>query len=222
MKTDRNDIYCFKECFNESPYLDYDEDNIFLEWYLIEGEDRIKELSRQLRSFLNYKKSIIYLRFSRSQSFNYTKKEDLVIKKERALNTLTSRLITLLKMIGSENDLISERIIELITKLKSNPNKLELDQIKMLNSLSNEIWTLLHILSELEIHHHPRLLKRILVIASISCEIKSALFPFFSKYYLELKKNYLLLEKEISGLIRITTNDPAPSIKKKIRVSLLE
>lgn len=113
MKTDRNDI----SCFEVSPYLDYDEDNIFLEWYLIEGEDRIKELSRQLRTFLNYKKSIIYLRFSRSQSFNYTQKEDLIIKNERALNILTSQLITLLKMIGSENDAISERIIELITKI---------------------------------------------------------------------------------------------------------
>lgn len=218
MKTDRNDI----SCFEVSPYLDYDEDNIFLEWYLIEGEDRIKELSRQLRTFLNYKKSIIYLRFSRSQSFNYTQKEDLIIKNERALNTLTSQLITLLKMIGSENDAISERIIELITKIKSNPTELELDQFKDLNSLSNEVWTLLHILSELEIHNHPRLMKRILVIASICCEIKSALFPFFSEYYIELQKDYLLLEKEISGLIRITTNDPAPSIKKRIKVRVLE
>lgn len=43
--------------FHDLPYLEYDEVNIYHEWYLLEGEQRISELSRQLRTFFNYKQS---------------------------------------------------------------------------------------------------------------------------------------------------------------------
>ena len=34
-------------------FLDYEEDHEFLEWCVLEGSEKISELSRQLRSYLN-------------------------------------------------------------------------------------------------------------------------------------------------------------------------
>ena len=48
------------EDFNS--YLEFEDDNAFLEWYSIEGKNQIFELSRKLRIFLNYKKSMLHLR----------------------------------------------------------------------------------------------------------------------------------------------------------------
>ncbi len=55
------------DLFNTPSLLEYEEDSESLEWYSIEGSERIYELSRQLRTFLNYKSVVIRFRFSGSQ-----------------------------------------------------------------------------------------------------------------------------------------------------------
>ena len=123
-----NDFALFDENFNyDSSYLEFEDDDEFVEWYSIEGDERIKELSRQLRSILNYKRSIKFLRFSRSQSFTKTYNINVVNKNELKLNKSTSRLLTLLKMIGVEDGVISEKIQNLIIKFKTDPNEMEIN-----------------------------------------------------------------------------------------------
>ncbi len=46
------------EDYHDLSYLEYNEVDIFHEWYLAEGEERISELSRQLRTLFNYKQSV--------------------------------------------------------------------------------------------------------------------------------------------------------------------
>lgn len=55
MEYNNDKLTIIDDDFYDEPYLEYDEENIFHEWYLIEGEERISELSRQLRTFFNYK-----------------------------------------------------------------------------------------------------------------------------------------------------------------------
>ena len=47
----------------EDPYIGSEYDDIFNDWYEIEGARKIKELSRQLRTFFNYKAEVIRYRF---------------------------------------------------------------------------------------------------------------------------------------------------------------
>ena len=66
--------------FDGLTYLDEHVEDEALEWYSIEGAERIKELSRQVRTFLNYRTSLIYLRFSRSQKCDNVKTSFQVYK----------------------------------------------------------------------------------------------------------------------------------------------
>jgi len=102
MDFNKSDFSIFDNDFGDSPYLDYEEDYVFLEWYSIEGEEQIKELSRQLRTFLNYKKSIILLRYSNSKNVGCSQNIELVNKSDRELNNLAFQLIAILKTIGAE------------------------------------------------------------------------------------------------------------------------
>ena len=47
------------ENFSNPSYLDYEEYSEFMEWYSLEGNIQIIELSRQLRTCLNYRSSLI-------------------------------------------------------------------------------------------------------------------------------------------------------------------
>jgi len=221
--TDTNFTFIsLEDSIYESPYLDDDIDDGILEWHSIEGVERIKELSRQLRTFLNYKTSMIYLRFSRSQNCDPFHNRNMIIENERELNMLTSHLLANLKEIGvDDGDIIGEKIQNLFDKIKTLPNEIDINRLKDIKSINKKIWELIHILSELEIHHHSRLFNRITNIACISCEIQSILFHPFSEFYYELKSNYLLLVKEISGFLRINYKNKSPSIKNKNRERVL-
>ena len=221
--TDTNFTFIsLEDSMYETPYLDDDIDDGILEWHSIEGAERIKELSRQLRTFLNYKTSMIYLRFSRSQNCDPFHNRNMIIEKERELNMLTSHLLANLKEIGvDDGDNIGEKIQNLFDKIKTLPNEIDINRLKDIKSINKKIWELIHILSELEIHHHSRLFNRITNIACISCEIQSIMFHPFSEFYYELKSNYLLLVKEISGFLRINDKNKSPSIKNKNRERVL-
>lgn len=47
----------------ENPYLDLEFDEVFLGCYETEGVRRITELSRQVRTMLNYRTNIVRYRF---------------------------------------------------------------------------------------------------------------------------------------------------------------
>jgi len=59
----------------DDPYIESEYDEIFNEWYEIEGIRKIRELSRQLRTFFNYKAEVIRYRF-RSKIFPVKKCKD--------------------------------------------------------------------------------------------------------------------------------------------------
>ena len=209
--------------FNDLTYLDeYIEDEI-LEWYSIEGVERIKELSRQIRTFLNYRTSMIYLRFSRSQKCDNVKNREIILKKEIAVNEATSHLLIKLKDIGVYNgNLINEKIQDLFEKIRCLPNNIDINRLKFIKFTSKNIWELIHILSELEIHHHPRLFNRIMNIACIICEIQSVMFYPFSDFYYELKSNYLLLAEEMSDLLNINSINKSSYAMNKKKVKVLK
>lgn len=204
---------------NTSP-LDYEDDLEFLEWYSIEGSEHISELSRQLRSFLNYKKAIIRFRFSKSQETHNILKKDPILKWESKLSSLFSRYISLLEMIGVEQETVDKKIKILFRKVKTQPNRFEIDLLKEIKYLSGEIWKVLHVLSEFEIHPHFRLLNVVIKIADILCSSQGTFFSLFSDFYRELKESYSKLKLELSSLLELNDEDQFEAKKKKERVRI--
>jgi len=210
------------DSFISPSFLEYDMDFEFLEWYSLEGSERISELSRQLRTFLNYKSSIISLRFSRSQKEGNIFKEDLLVKYRGEFFLVYSRYSILLKSIGVDEETIAEKIRILMEKVKIQPNDLEINQLKEIKYLGEELWKNIHILSGFEFHSHSRLLHMAIKIACILCTVEGVFFSLFSDFYGELKWSYLQLEKELSALLCLNENQQFKTKKKKRQVRILE
>lgn len=200
--------------------LETDVTSDFLDWYSLEGSNRIFELSRQLRSFLNYKCEIVRIRFSKSNRSELIDMKNPIKIRERDLALLFSQYSTLLEKIGIVDGKIAEKIIELIEKVKYKSLEIDIKHFKEIKTLSKKIWNVLHILSELELHRHPRLLNVIIQIASLLCGSESVYFSPFSDFYHELKLNYLQLEGEISNLIPIVDEMRKGKKKKLVKITV--
>lgn len=217
-----NSLVDLHDIFSNNSLLDYEEDSKFVEWYLIEGSMRINELSRQLRSFLNYKSAIIRFRYSNSSEVDNVLKKEPIIKLESELSSLFHRYANLLKMIGVEDGIITEKMLILIEKVKGQPYDFEINLLKEIKHLGVEIWKKLHILSEFELHSHPQLLNVVIKIAGILCSAEGAFFSLFSDFFGELKQSYLQLEVELSGLLHLNEEVQFKEKKKKRRVRIVE
>lgn len=206
--------------FHESLLLEYKEDPDFLDWCALEGSDKISELSRQLRSYLNYKCNLIRARYSESRGDHDIPKRAPILKWEGELSSLFSRLVPLLNSIGVEKGIITEKIQILMRKLTTNPNDFEINLLKDIKHLSADIWKRLHILSELEIHRHPKLLYVLIQVAGVLCSTQGAFFIPYLKFYHELKQNYMQLEGELSSLLQFNNKNQFNEEKDKIRVRI--
>ncbi len=203
-------------------FLEYEEDSDFLDWCALEGSEKISELSRQLRSYLNYKCSIIRVRYSESRRGFSTPKKPSVLKWEREVSSLFSRLTSLLTSIGVKEDTITVKIQSLLKKVSTLPNAFEINLLKDIKCISSDIWKRLHLLSEQEIHRHPKLLNVLIQVSGILCSTQGAYFLPYLKFYQELKQNYKQLEGELSDLLQFNINNQSYEEKDKIKVRITE
>ena len=174
-------------------------DEIFNDWYEIEGVRKIKELSRQLRTFFNYKTEVIRYRFqSNSISFETTTK--FLIQKQK-VESLAYEFIALLKKVKKHGQTLEEEIRSLYYENDKS-------QINRLSAIIEKLSILIHIFSEESIHDHPRFLKFIVVLGKNICLVKKCLNAQLSGFYKELEINFHGLEGELESLL-----EKAPSVK---------
>ena len=203
-----------------NPYIsEYDDD---IDLYSIECYERINELSRQLRSFLNYKKAVIQFRFSKLKKSDITLKNNPTKKWEGKLSSLIPQYVSKLKIIGVKEGNVAERILILLEKVRTQPKSYEINLLKEIRNLGNKIWEIIHVLSELDIYHQPHLLKVAIKIADTLCRAESTFFSIFSDFYNELKLNYIQLEEELSGLLQTNEEHQIKRERKKERVKIKE
>lgn len=186
--------------FNESPY---------------QTADKITLLSRQLRTYLNNRESTI-LAICRDNSITFEIKNINSIQKwETELNQVYFDYnIFLKKFIGSKEE-IKMRVLVLAKKAYSKPNSIEAREFNQFLKNKIKLWDLLHILSELEIHTRPQLLKRVLTISIGLCNEESKLNVIIPDFFKQLKLNYQQLERECEQLFMKEFNEKKKKIIKK-------
>lgn len=178
-------------------FFEQGDNDYFFDWYSLEGSESLIELSRQFRTFFNYKYLIIRSKFLKINKLTKIANNDKIISCKNNIFNLSSQLINRLNEIGVENRNIIEKIQILeqkVGRLPTRPNTLLLKKIKI---LGEEIWENLHIISELELYYYPKLLKLALSIANIVSSVKGAYNLILLDFFIELRRNYLQLEKEI-------------------------
>ena len=96
------------------------------------------------------------------------------------------------------------------------PNQPDILLLKKIKVLAEEIWENLHIISELELHYHPKLLKIAISIANIVSIVKGAYNLILIDFFIELRRNYLQLEKEIEISNSINIDSERSNEKREI------
>ena len=210
----------FNEDLYSSPYLDFDDKDPLYEWWSIEGAEKISELSRQLRTFLNFKANIIYARFSESTSSVNFSKNDMFNKLKDDMTNSVLELIRLLKEIGIKSNDISEKIQDLIERSKINPQFSTLDAIKKIKTINYNIWSYVHALSELDLHKNSKFFEIVINASSILCQVSAPLYIPFESFYNELKTDYLLLDEELLNIHKIYHNIKLSPNRMKIGVKI--
>jgi len=189
--------------YEELSYLDYDDDDQFLNWYNIECVKTISDLSRQVRTLLNYRAVIIYQRLcSNDVSHDHNAIVKFQGKKEK-FESLALKFIKLLNKLKDYGD--GEDGYQYLLKFRNGSNS---SFLKDLLNLTNQLFTFIHYFSEDNELLRIPFLKVVVRIAQEACKthmyLKKQQFEFFK----ELNENYKSLENEI------TISNPA-SIEQK-------
>jgi len=217
MIEDRNYIEHSDEVIENWSLIDPENDQTSLDWKYLQGSEKIRVLSRQLRTFFNFKWAIIEQRYSKSIEYNsfQKKKEFLTLKNE--ITYLFTKYVPLIKTLGAnEKNLIIEITNCMKTVDLKKPNH-KIDILKKVKKYNTALWNKLHKISEFKITN-LNLLIVILRIAEILCEVEATFFKPFFPFYLELKTSYLHLEKEVSLFLLSRRECPAEN-KRKVIIS---
>jgi len=178
----------------EDPYIESEYEEIFNDWYEIEGIKKIKELSRQLRTFFNYKTEVIRYRF-RSNLFPAKNCANTkFFSQKQKIESITYEYITMLKKIKKNAQTLEQGIRSLFL----GNNKI---QLKNLLEITEKLFMLLHYFSEENLHDHPKFLKFNISLAKNICLVKKCLCAQFNEFFEELEMNYNNLERELEDLI---------------------
>ena len=179
------------EYYNDDPYFE-EELEQFNEWYKIEGINKIKELSRQLRTLFNYKSEVIKFRYHSTLSPTINNASTTFLARKQKTEISTLEFIKLLKKIKENAKTLEQGISNLFLDNTA--------RLKKLSKISELLFILTHKFSEDNLHRHPNFLKFIVKLANHLCLVKKSLYTQFSEFFEELSKNYKNLEEELTQL----------------------
>ena len=191
----------------EDPYIGSEYDDISNNWYEIEGAKEIKELSRQLRTFFNYKAEVIRYRFRPSPNLAENDTNTKYFSRKQEIESLTREFIILLKRLKKNGQTLEQGIQSLFFDNNKTP-------LNKLSEISEKLCILLHYFSEVSIHDPPKFLKFNVILAQNICLVKKCLNAQFSEFFEELEINYNNLEGELEDLIETTLNKQKKSKKQ--------
>jgi hypothetical protein len=180
--------------YYDDPYLEDDLDEMFNNWYEVEVESTIKELSRQLRTFLNYKAEVIRYRFRSSLTPPHNREDSAFFTQKQELYSFASKFIQTLKQIKNNAQSLEVGIQNLAMGFEDT-------RLKQLITITRKLFILIHQFSEENIGDHPRLLHFIVKLAREACVVKMCLNLSLGEYYEELELNYECLEDELEDLV---------------------
>ena len=178
----------------EDPYLELESEELFLEWYKIEGVRNITELSRQVRTLLNYKTETIKYRFRSNENTSINQTNTKFLNLKQKFESLALRFIILLRSIKETARTLEEGIQSLLFHS-------EKSRLKMLEEITDQIFVQIHNFSEENLHDHPVFLRLLVKLTQEACLVKKCIITQSSKFFEELVKNYFNLEKELNILI---------------------
>ncbi len=196
----------------------YDEEPKYYDEILELTENRITEISRQLQTYLNNRKATIRAICSDFEDTPSLSCINSIHKWDVELNLRILDYTSYLKKNIGPNEDIKLKFLYLVEMAKFSPNSLEAKLFK--NFLRNKIrlWQILHILSGLEIHGRPQLLKLVIKTLNRLCHDEKELNEIIPDFFKQIKLNYQQLDREYERLWIAKDKDHIKLRKRKVMV----
>ncbi len=181
------------------PYVEDELDDMPNKIYEVYGVNKIKELSRQLQTFLNYKTATIQYWFTPK---NNLRPNRMIKQLKEAKNTLEDQVSKFLRLLSKFKGESYEPKLKMLVKNLNLTNDRQAIRLKTdLNSITQELFTSIHILSEQDLHLYPELLKFISKLTQELCNVSSIINNWAEGFYEELRLNYSQLYEELSLIV---------------------
>ena len=185
----------------ENPYIEFESEVIPYSLYEIYGVNKIKELSRQLRTFLNFKAATIQYRFC-PKDLTCPDREDKIFKEtKKSFETVAFKFIKLLLKIKGTGVSYEAELKRLTVRFFLTEDKICQKSLADLRDITQKLIINIHALSEQEIYLDPKLLKIIVNLAQDTCIVYKIINEWASEFYNELSVNYLQLYNELRIII---------------------
>lgn len=196
----------------------YDEEPKYYDEILELTENRITEISRQLQTYLNNRKATIRAICSDFEDTHSLSCINSIHKWDVELNLRILEYTSYLKKNIGPNEDIKLKFLYLVEMAKSSPKSLEAKLFK--NFLRNKIrlWQILHIISGLEIHGRPQLLKLVIKTLNRFCHDEKELNEIIPDFFKQIKLNYQQLDREYERLCIAKDKDHIKLKKRKVMV----
>ncbi|MFX1446042.1 MAG: hypothetical protein ACFFHV_21745 [Promethearchaeota archaeon] len=199
-----------------------DEPTDYYSEYFEIAENQISELSRHLQTYLNHREATILAICGETQpSINTSQIKNITIWEEEMILQYHKYINYLEKNIINKEDL-KFKFQHLTQILKSFPNSPEARSLKNFLACKIKLWKSLHIISGLEIHMRPQLLKRVIHILAKLCNDESKLNANIPVFFQQLNLNYQQLEQEYNQLLLTKEKGYHKSENKKEKVIVRE
>lgn len=198
---------------NELRY--FDEDQIYYDDIIEITENRITELSRQLQTFLNNKKATIRAicsDFGNSPNLSST---NSIHKWEEELKLRIRDYTSYLKKKLLPNEDFKLKFLCLAETAKSSPNSVETKLFKEFLRNKIRLWQILHILSGLEIHQRPQLLKLVIKTLTQLCYDEKELNEIIPDFFRQIQLNYEQLDQQFEQLSLVKSKEFNKNNKKR-------
>lgn len=182
-------------------YYFYGETTDYYVEYFEIAENKISELSRHLQTYLNHREATILAICGEIQpSINTSQIKNITIWEEEMILQYHEYINYLEKNIINKEDLKFK--FQILTQiLKSFPDSPEARSFKSFLKSKIKLWESLHIISGLEIHMRPQLLKRAIQILAKLCNDESKLNANIPVFFQQLNLNYQQLDQEYKQLL---------------------
>lgn len=193
----------------------FDEESGYYDDILEVTENRITELSRQLQTFLNNKKATIQVICCDFGNPPNLSSMTLIHKWEVELRLRIREYTNYLdKKVGPNEDL-KLKFLCLAEETKSSPKSVHTKQFKEFLRNKIRLWQILHILSGLEIHRRPQLLKLVIKILNRLCHDEKELSEIIPDFFKQIQSNYQQLDKQFEQLCLVKYKEHEKNNKKR-------
>ena len=162
--------------------------------------DVITELSRQLRTFFNFKDAVVRARFLRAPASILPSEKIITPANKKSFMERSIYFVKILNGLPPLDESIEERLQALLAQALDPKHQAQRSILMEIKKLMKILFQELHVRSEKELPRNLSFLEQACKMGALLCEVKASLNAQLSEYFSELVEHYARLSREMAEI----------------------